>query len=474
MPLSEADEMKLLTLLQGEEEYRAGRKLWTYYPDAGPLRRELYAKHLEFFAEGNKRRERAAMAGNRVGKSEGIGAYEVTLHLTGLYPDWWPGKRFNKPVNILCGGDTATTTRDIIVAKLIGPAEARGTGMVPKETLGRIAPAAGIPGGVDYAKVKHITGGWSTVQFRSYDQGREAWQGTERDVIWEDEEPPQAVHTEAVMRTMTTKGIVICTFTPLNGLTDVALGFMDSADRPESRWSIQIDWDDVPHLSEQDKKELWDSIPPHQRDARSKGIPALGSGVIYPVSEEAYLVDAFDIPPHWPKAYAMDVGWNRTAVVWGAWDRQSDTVYVYGEYYGSEMPPQVHADAIKARGSWLQGVVDPAARGRSQIDGRALADEYSSMGLNLLPANNEVEAGLFSVYRRLLSGRLKVFRTLPNWLAEVRLYRRDEKGRVVKERDHLMDATRYLVMSGMARATVEPLEAFEDMRVQRPRSSTGY
>lgn len=216
---------------RAELKRRAGRKLWTYYPDEGPLRRELYPKHLAFFEAGAVHRERAAMAANRVGKSEGIGAYEVTLHLTGRYPDWWKGRRFDRPVNFLCGGDTGTTTRDIIVAKLLGPKEDRGTGMIPREDLGAIAPYNGIPGHVDYAKVKHVpTGGWSTVQFRSYDQGREAWQGTERDGGWCDEEPPEEIYTELLLRTMTTKGIIIATFTPLRGLTNVALSFLPVLD----------------------------------------------------------------------------------------------------------------------------------------------------------------------------------------------------------------------------------------------------
>lgn len=120
-----------------------------------------------------------------------------------------------------------------------------------------------------------------------------------------------------------------------------------------SKWAIQIDWDDVPHLSDNDKAELIASIPPHQREARSKGIPALGSGVIYPVQESDWVVEPFEIPRHWPRAFALDVGWNRTAAIWGAWDRESDTVYAYDEYYVSEAPPQVHADAIRGRGAWI-------------------------------------------------------------------------------------------------------------------------
>lgn len=208
------------------ERRTAESRLTSYYPDDGPLRRELYKKHLEFFAAGKIHRERAAIAANRVGKTEGIGGYESTLHLTGEYPRWWPGRVFEKPVNELCGGDTATTTRDIIVRKLLGPPEARGTGLIPKRCIEDIVPYTGVRDHVDIARIKRDGGGFSTLQFRSYDQGRVAWQGTERDIIWLDEEPPESIYAEAVIRTMTTKGMLIATFTPLQGMTNVTLQFM--------------------------------------------------------------------------------------------------------------------------------------------------------------------------------------------------------------------------------------------------------
>lgn len=241
-----------------------------------------------------------------------------------------------------------------------------------------------------------------------------------------------------------------------------------------SKWAIGITWDDVPHLSPEDVAELWDSIPPHQRDARSKGIPALGSGVIYPVAESLILVDPFDIPMHWPRAYGLDVGWNRTACAWGAWDRSSDTVYIYSEHYVSEATPQVHADAIKARGVWIPGAIDPAANGRAQKDGEQLMVQYRDLGLDLVNADNAVEAGLFAMYRRMVSGRFKVFKSCPNWLSEFRLYRRDEKGKIVKERDHLMDASRYLIMTGLARAECAPMPRYENETAYNRSETTGY
>jgi hypothetical protein len=224
-----------------------------------------------------------------------------------------------------------------------------------------------------------------------------------------------------------------------------------------SKWCIQATWDDVPHLSAREKEELWGEIPPHQRDARARGIPVLGSGVIYPVPEGAFVVEPFEIPHHWPRAFGMDVGWNRTASAWGALDRESDTLYLYSEHYQGQAEPSIHADAIKARGIWIPGVIDPASNQRNQKDGEQLLVVYQRMGLDLHKADNAVEAGIHTVFQRLASGRLKVFRTMTSWLGEIRIYRRDETGKVVKERDHLMDATRYLVMSGIRLARKEPI-----------------
>jgi hypothetical protein len=171
------------------------------------------------------------------------------------------------------------------------------------------------------------------------------------------------------------------------------------------------------------------------------------------------------------------VGWNRTAAIWGAWDRDSDTVYLWSEYYAGQVPPAIHAAGILARGSWIPGCIDPASAGAGQKDGSRLIDEYRALGLSVVEADNTVEAGLFAVYQRMSRGGLKVFSTCRNWLAEFRIYRRDEIGKIVKENDHLMDATRYLIMTGMRSAMIEP-EELDDMERERAnygRSAvTGY
>lgn len=216
-------------------------------------------------------------------------------------------------------------------------------------------------------------------------------------------------------------------------------------------------WGDVPHLSEAVKADLLSSIPPFQREARSKGIPQLGSGAIYPVAEEDIVVDPFQMPSYWPRSYGLDVGWNRTAAIFCAHDRETDTAYAYHEHYRGQAEPSVHAAGIRAvAGDWMQGVIDPASRGRGQKDGEQLLQNYQDLGLLLSIAQNGVEAGLFDVWQRLSTGRLKVFKTMQNFLGEYRLYRRDEKGAVVKKNDHLCDALRYWCVSGIHVATLMP------------------
>jgi hypothetical protein len=192
----------------------------------------------------------------------------------------------------------------------------------------------------------------------------------------------------------------------------------------------QCDWSQVPHLDETAKAQLLASTPLYQRDARTKGIPQLGSGAIYPLAESEIIVPRFDIPAHWPRSYGLDVGRNRTAAVWGALDRDKGIAYLYNEYSRAQAEPVIHAAGIKAMGDWIPGVVDPACMGSSQVDGRNLMEMYGSLGLKLQPAVNAVETGIYEVWDALSTGRLKVFDTLPNWANEFRKYHRDEKGKI--------------------------------------------
>lgn len=197
-----------------------------FFPNEGPLRRELYVKHLEFFRLGAEHKERCFMAANRVGKTI-VGGFEVTHHLTGEYPDWWEGRRFEGPTEWWAANDTGENTRDVVQKELFGPVGDWGTGLIPWSKIdGEPTSRRSLADAIDTARIKHVSGGTSFIGFKSFDQGRERFQGTAKHGVWLDEEPPEDVYAECLLRTMTTNGIVICTFTPLKGLSKVALMFL--------------------------------------------------------------------------------------------------------------------------------------------------------------------------------------------------------------------------------------------------------
>lgn len=233
--ISRAAKLELLQLLEEKKRRESRNRMKSLYPDDGPHRRELYAKHTEFFAASSEFNELALLGGNRSGKTL-AGAYKTTCHLTGKYPRWWRGKRFEDPVDAWCAGDTARTVRDILQKELLGPpgdASAEGTGMIPGDLIVSTSVKHGLSDCVEAVRVKHV-GGTSNLHFKSYDQGRQAFQGTSQHVVWLDEECPIDIYTECLLRTMTTNGVVYLTATPLLGLTELMLSFL-----PELQPTVQ-------------------------------------------------------------------------------------------------------------------------------------------------------------------------------------------------------------------------------------------
>jgi phage terminase large subunit-like protein len=220
------DDLEQIVLTEAQRRHDTNR-IADVYPDEGPLRRELYPKHIAFFKAGATHMERAAIAANRVGKTWGIGGYETTVHLTGDYPPWWEERRFESPVDVWAAGDTSETTRDIVQLALMGPINAIGTGLIPAaKIIGEPARRSGTANSIDTVLVQHASGGTSSLGFKSYDQGRRKFQGPGKHVIWLDEEPPSDVYDECLLRLMTTNGLMLATFTPLLGLSDVAMRFL--------------------------------------------------------------------------------------------------------------------------------------------------------------------------------------------------------------------------------------------------------
>lgn len=436
------------------------------WPETGEFRRERYPKHMAFFAMGKDKRIRAIFGGNRVGKSE-TACYEGAGHLTGRYPDWWDGYRFTRPIRAWAVGNTLVSTRDALQRKLVGLRESLGTGFVPKADLRTVS--FGQHGAIDTIAVAYQNGGRSSLSFKTYEQGREKFQADEVDLIILDEEPPDyRIYTECVTRTATTNGRVILAFTALNGVTplvakfkpELAKGTIHEKQKEDgsSRDTITIGWDDAPHLTEQAKAELAAEYSPYEMSARTTGEPSNAAGAVYPIDPKRITVQSFQIPDDWPRVYGLDPGHKVTAVVWGAWDKQNDCVYLYSEHYGEKQIVETNAQAIKMRGHMIPGVSDDG----TNVEGRTTVEMYQAQGLLVRKAQKfGKDARIQLVWSRLLTGRLKVFPTLSNWFFEFSKYRRTEDGQIVKEDDHLMDATAYLIQSGLSIA-----------RVPRPARST--
>lgn len=223
------------------------------------------------------------------------------------------------------------------------------------------------------------------------------------------------------------------------------------------KWRTDATWDDSPHLTEAKKAEMLATMPPHMRNARSKGIPSMGAGAIYPYAVDSIVCDPFPLPAHFRRGFCLDDGWKTTAVGFYAYDADHDILYKTAELYLEEQSPQQTATMILTRGAWLPGAGDAAARTR---DGTQVIDIYRRYGLKLELADKEVEAGIYDMTMRLATGRLKIFSTCMKTLWEYERYRRDEKGKIVKQNDHAMDETRYACRpSFIQRMIAKPIQS---------------
>lgn len=413
-----------------------------------------YAKQVEFCDLGISKRERCLFAGNQTGKSE-IGAYEAACHLTGEYPDWWMGRRWDRPVKAWAAGITGLSTRDIIQKKLCGEPEVEskfGTGMIPKEAFnGKPTLARGISGLYDKIIIKHVSGGDSVLMLKSYEQGREKWQGDTLDFVWFDEEPPADIYSEGLSR-LAEGGMAYMTFTPLLGKTDVVMSFTDNI--TDDKGLVFMSLDDVTHFSEDEKKKRIGAMRPHEREARERGIPMRGSGAVFQTPLGMIEEDAIElVPKHWSWLWGIDFGIDHPfAAVLMAWDKDADIIHITHAFKMKDATAAQHVRAMKPFGwikvAWPQdghqrdrGKLIPMARLYKQ-EGARMLDHHA----HFPDGSNSTETGVQEMIERFSTGRLKVAKHLSDWFAEYTNYHRKD-GLLVKKHDDLMSATRVVVMA---------------------------
>lgn len=459
--------IEALRILEEKQKYN---KIGTRFLNSGRLGRAHYPKHMEFLEAGSKHLIRAFVAANRIGKTE-LAGYEIACHLTGRYPDWWKGKKYNRPCKGWVVGIETKQIRSSIQPVLFGDMGDPGTGLIPKDCLldedGKPTwkNYTGTPDLIGTARVKHFTDGifdgWSEVEVKTYEQGWMNFQGAKRDWIWLDEEPTdEKIYAECMTRLMGDEGdegIMLCTFTPLHGYSQFLLGFLPNGQLPPDgvhpnnpeKKVVMATWDDCPHLSERARNSLLEEYlksDPNAVEARTKGIAAMGSGKVYPIDEQFVIVPKFRIPDFWPKCYGIDPGQANFAVVWIAEDPNTGVKYIYDEYKHGKVNYVIHVDAIKNRGEWIQGGIDPHEAVKPRDTGETVHSYFESQGLGLMAAKGDPDALRLRIRAMFDAGSLKIVDNCIGLLNEVRTYRYDitDPNKIAKgQEDHRLDALLY-------------------------------
>ena len=438
-----------------------------------------YPKQQAFFAQGAIKRERGFLAGNRIGKTE-AGAYEMTCHLTGLYPKDWPGKRFTVPIKAWCGGIGSTDVRGVMQEKLCGkPGDPSdfGYGLIPHATLIGRTLSHGVTDAFDSIRVRHVSGGTSVLEFKTYPQGRESWQGATVDVVWLDEEPPEDIYDEAKTR-LTGPGIIYTTCTPLKGPTTFIKQFWPVPTSPD-RGLTQMGLREVTHFTEEEKEKRLAGYSARERHARETGDPVLEGGAIFCTPESDLLVSfPFEAVPgfaNWKKLWGVDFGFAHPfAAALCAIEPETNVFYVLRTLRMENAVPIMHATAIREI-----AINPPVAWPHDGLHtekgtGEKLADIYRHQpcNLNMLSAHaSHTLAGGFHVWPGLTemdvamrAGKFKVHSSCHEFFDEYRTYRSDEEGKIVKQSDDVLDAVR---CAWMMRRYARPVPLGSKLRSER-------
>lgn len=470
----------LLEMLKLVEQLERRKQIYraSYYAPYGFQER---FHHVEGFKQPGKLAIfRALIAANGIGKTL-CGCMEDSYHLTGQYPKWWKGHWFGTPISLIASGLTNESVRDILQKELFGDPNddsALGTGTIPIDCIGKITKKPGIANAFDSVKIKHVTGRWSTLFFRAYEQGWKKFMGTRYEVFHADEEPPEDIWDQLIRALMSKKkAIGYLTLTPEEGVTAVVNQFMNYP--TEGMAYVNAGWKDAPHMVGEDgqfteqARIIASKYSGHQLEMRTKGIPLSGEGLVFNVPDDKIVVAPFQIPPYWTQIVGIDFGWDHPfAAARIAYDRDNDCIYLVSEYRESKALPAIHAQAIEAWGGWQPVTWPHDGLNTEKGTGDELIRAYRDLGLNCLPqkatnppepgklegtGGNSVEASIQDMLIRMETGRFKVFSTCQLFLEEKRMYHRKD-GKIVKLSDDITSACRYACMSVRHAKTNKPKE----------------
>lgn len=425
-------------------------------------------------------RVRFLMAANRIGKSVSCFA-ETAMHATLTYPDWWEGYRYtSKDMVIWVGGrsvkeDLPRLRRGFFDGQKGFPPFIHSS-LIIKETEKEIT-------------LRNARGGQTILTFKSCHGGvdkqnsQSGWTGENVSFIWIDEPPPMSVLNEANTRITRTaegdKSMMIISSTCVE-LSEFFLYVTERVEEEEvdidgvklfqskqyavapkevvaGNVYITASLDDAPHLTTEEKERMIASWPVNERQARSTGIPILGSGLVFPILEKALTYEPFAIPEHYARIGGMDFGWNDpTVLLLGALDRDRGVLYIFFEYAASQKTPDQHifnissmkaADCFK----WCPVFGDTSANAKTPIDGSRLIDLYKNARIDMRPPDKkDKNARALKCLQMMMDGKLKVSSQCRGLLNEIRTY--SYKGVALQDgNDHHIDALLYL-LSGLSSA----------------------
>jgi phage terminase large subunit-like protein len=442
--------LERLLALHQNRKYRSG-DYFTPYP-----------KQVDFFTFGVSKRERMLMGGNQLGKTQ-TGGFETRCHLTGEYPDWWPGRRFDHETHGWAASPTSMLTRDGCQRVLCGKPgveELFGTGMIPKDAfVGSPTLSRGVANGYDTIFIRHKSGGLSSLQFKSYEQGKEKFQSATLDFVWLDEEPPMEVYSECLTRVTATGGMVYMTFTPLQGMSEVVVRYLDQPDI--HRTYVVLRMCDAAHMTPELVEAALSGYPAHERETRANGVPMMGSGQVFTTLEvDVQIADFREIPLHWAKLWGIDFGINHPfAAALVAWDKDSDVIYLLHTIRMSGTSSLEHATAMLNYACDVPVAWPHDGNARDKGSGDVLAKTYRGHGLKMLPTHStwpeggfSVEAAVMDVNNRASVGKFRAQASLSDFFGEYRMYHRKD-GVIVKIKDDIISALfKALMMKRFAKA----------------------
>lgn len=449
--MNRAQKIELLMLL--EEKNRRDQK-----NRIASIFASLYPWQNKFIASTASHRACLLMAANRVGKTY-TGCLIDAAHATGNYPEDWQGHKFEHAPLIWVLGYSGEKIRDLLQKPLVG-AYSNGViegGLIHKDLIIDAIPMMGTPRAVREVSVKHKSGGITRIQFWSYTQGQHALMGDSVDWYHIDEEPEDGeIYPQVLTRTATGDkgrgGRGILTFTPENGRTELVVSFMDTPGT--SQYMQRATWDDAKHLTEETKEALLAMYPPWQRDMRTKGLPLLGTGLIFDLDMETTKVKRFECPDHWLVINGMDFGWDHPQSHVQLWIDPDDwCIYVAHAMKFSKTQPYEAWERIK---SWAKDVPSAWPADGFQTEkgtGKTQKSYYEEAGWQMLhdhatwpDGGNSVEQAIIEIYKLIQLGQFKIFDHLSDVFDEFLQYHRDENGKIVKIKDDIISAIRYAYM----------------------------